>query len=147
MWNPGLSIIFLGPVKLDSWVKKTLVTLLPHLIQDCHQERNIPRSQSRSSSKCWMQRESKDRCYRIWKYIILYFSFYLTQAASWHSSLADSHKLHKVEYPYAWCCDLYLPHGTRGIQHIAHDLKRDKVRVNSQRSGIFQQSEFSIAVV
>lgn len=47
--------------------------------------------------------------------------------------------LHKVEYPGAGCCDLYLPHGTQGVRHIAHDLKRDKGRVNSQRPGFFFQ--------
>lgn len=44
---------------------------------------------------------------------------------------------HKVEYPGARCCDLYLSHGMQGVRHIAHDLKRDKRRVNSWRSGFF----------
>lgn len=134
VWNPRSPITLLGAVNLSSCVMNALSYTAALFNQGCHWEQNISKSKSRCSSKCLMQREPNDGCYRKGKNTILYFPFYLTQAASWHSWLAGSHKLHKAEYPDAWCYDLCSPHGMRGSRHIAHDLKRDKGRVNSEIS-------------
>lgn len=48
MWNPRSPIILLGAIQLNSWVKKTLITLLPHLIRAAIRSETSPGPKARA---------------------------------------------------------------------------------------------------
>lgn len=58
-WNPGSPIILLGAIKLNSWLKKTLISLLPHLARAAIRSETSPGPKAGAPLNLWCKDNPK----------------------------------------------------------------------------------------